>query len=501
MTGNTIKVGVISFTDPRATSFVDRREQYIREKHKEVVQALESAGISTVDPMKSLRSPNSPIFGVSTSEDVRHCIRELKAAEADAVILGCWHWTEPMLALATVRELNLPTLLYTEDDPTWAGAVCISAVGASLWESPVNSHALTHSRLRGDLPGVIRWARGVGATEQLKRKSLLLWGGTYCLRMEHLQDDIPRLKSLMIGDILSEDQYILIKRADAILKNQPERIDSFINWLRQGSASITYDDTMLTPESFRRQVALYLASRDRLSEFPSEEIAGVSIKCQPELSVDYGVTACLLPSFLPFSADSEGERPSIPTVCEGDIKGLLSCALLRAIQPEVPPLFGDLKYIAKDYVLISNCGGSSVYYAANSLDSAKVLPKVRFAAQCQGESGGAVGYDGQPCTMTICRLCRIDGEYYMQMGVGRSLEITPEITKNILWGKTWPHIAVDLGVNPASLVAVVGANHLSATTGDFSIEITYACRELGIPIIRLDSDDDLRSAWHYIASG
>jgi len=87
------------------------------------------------------------------------------------------------------------------------------------------------------------------------------------------------------------------------------------------------------------------------------------------------------------------------------------------------------------------------------------------------------------------------------MGVGNSLKITPETTKNILWGQTWPHIAVDLGADPTLPMRVVGSNHFSAISGDFSVEITYACRELGIPIMRLDSNEGLREAWQVTGDG
>ncbi|MHA1212406.1 MAG: fucose isomerase, partial [Candidatus Heimdallarchaeota archaeon] len=87
---------------------------------------------------------------------------------------------------------------------------------------------------------------------------------------------------------------------------------------------------MITKDSISKQIALYLASRDLIAKRleNNERIIGVSVKCQPEISIDYGVTACLLPAFLPFSQDSEGDKPIIPTVCEGDIKGLLTSALL-----------------------------------------------------------------------------------------------------------------------------------------------------------------------------
>ena len=55
---------------------------------------------------------------------------------------------------------------------------------------------------------------------------------------------------------------------------------------------------MLTPCSLRRQIALYLAARQRLAELGEHDIVGVSVKCQNELSEDWGCTGCFLPAFL-----------------------------------------------------------------------------------------------------------------------------------------------------------------------------------------------------------
>ena len=488
------RIGLVSFSDPRETSFARQREEYIERKHNEVVTFLRQRGFAVVDPLAELRRGWKQDFGLRKPSEVERAIKALQDQEAAGVILGCWHWTEPMLPLSVVRALRKPALVYAEDDPTWAGAVCLSAVGASLWESAANPHCLTHHRLLGDLDGIVPWARGVAALHNLQRSSLVLWGGSYCLRMEHLQDDIPKLKSFLVGDILTEGEYFLIKRAEAILADQPQRIDRFHQWLREGGTQITYDEKMLTELSHRKQIALYLAARDRLSELAEEPIIGASLRCQHELSVEYGVTGCLIPAFLPFPEDSEGKREIIATVCEGDIKGLITCALFGRLRPDIPPLFGDLKYVGKDYLIISNCGGSSVYYAAGSNEPGEVLPRVRLAAQCQGESGGAVGYDGQPGPITIGRLVRIQGRYLMQLGLGQSLEITPEVTSKILWGQTWPHLAISLGVPQDLLVQVAGSNHYAGIPGDYRAEVEFACREAGIAVLRIDSETELRAA-------
>ncbi len=491
-------VGVVTFTDSREVALSTEAEEYNRDNHNELVGFLEREGVKVIDSNKELANRDPRFFGLRTETEVEACLDLFNREKIEGLIIGCWKWAFPYLCVRVVKETDVPTLLFAKSDMAWTGATCISAVGASLWETVPNRHALTHTRLRDDLNKVASWVRGVTALEKLKKSSLLLWGGSYCLKMEHLQDDIPKLKSFLVGDILTEDQYLLVKRADHILKERPERINEFMNWLKNNGCSIEYDDKMLNESVLKRQIALYLASRDRLGELEEEKIIGVSIKCQPALSEEYGVTACTLPAFLPFSEDSEGKQDIISTVCEGDIKGLITSALLNQIVPDIPPLFGDLKSVTEDFLTISNCGASSIYYAANSSKAEEVLPNVFIRGQCQGKAGGAIGYRGRGGRVTVARLTRIKGEYQMQLGVGEAVPITDEILDKFIWAKMWPIVAVDLGSDPELFLSIAGANHYSIIPGDRSWEVIYACREAGIPILRIDSNEAMEKAWYEI---
>ena len=60
------------------------------------------------------------------------------------------------------------------------------------------------------------------------------------------------------------------------------------------------------------------------------------------------------------------------------------------------------------------------------------------------------------------------------------------------FGQMWPNVMVKLGSDPDLLFRVAASNHPVATDGDVSLEVSYSCRQLGIPIVRLDSDDSMR---------
>jgi len=489
-------VGVVSFTDPRDTGLAVERETYLRESHRDLVKFLSKTGFKVVDPMRKIRRgwTQDETYGIRTKGEVNQAAEILRQQGAECLILGCWHWTEPMLPIMLVRELNLPVLLYANHNPAWAGSTCLSSTGASFWENAANDNMLRHRRLQGDRDRIPPWVRGVSAASKLSRGSLLLWGPSYCLRMEHLQDDFPRLKSFMVGDFVMEDQYSLIRRAEKELE-AGDRINRMIDWLESGGAKIEFDGKMLTEESLRKEVALYLAAKDSVAEkiASGEPIMGASIRCQPELSVHYGITPCLIPSLLPFPEDFEGQKPIVPTVCEGDVKGMITCALLNQINPSVPPLFGDLKYVDDNLIIISNCGGASIYYSALSPRAADCLPCVSIRGQCQGVAGGAIGFYSKPSQVTVARITRIDGDYWMQYGLGRITQMTDEIKEKILWGKMWPNTPIQLKAPRDLLISAVGSNHYSASPGDLTGEIEAFCRVHGISKVRLDSEEQLQS--------
>jgi len=485
-------IAIATFTDPRSTALSEERERALMEKHKALIEALKGFGILDVNAElgKYEVLEKGENFGIDDKGEVLKAARIINSKDVSGIIFGLWHWAESNLITLLAKETNKPLLLYADDDPAWAGTTCITSVGASLWESAVNYHALHHTRLKGDVKKVKVWVRAVEAVSKLSKKSLLIWGAPYTLGMEHLMDDLPRLKRF-IGDFLMFDQYLIIRKADEMLSDEKLRVkvEEFYDWLTS-KAKVRFDNVMLTQETLKRQIAIYLAAKDIWEQYKNE-VAGVSIKCQPELSEIYGVTACLIPALFPFNLDAKGEKPVIPATCEGDIKGTISSTLLFYLSGK-PPLFGDIKYVDDELVLIANCGASPLYYAKLSENPKENLNATTIQGQCQGKSGGALTYRTPKTTLTIARLVRIDGEYYLLYFLGEGVEITEEIEKKLKWGKQWPHTAVKNPLDKERFIAVMGANHLSAIPGDYTQELRFVAKLWGIKAVNLADENDVK---------
>jgi L-fucose isomerase-like protein len=403
-----------------------------------------------------------------------------------------------MLVMDFVRRLAKPVVFYTENDPMAGSLSQLTAASASLMEWGASRHALLHERCFGNREELFVWARAVGALARMREGALLLWGGSYAVKMEQLQDDIPRLKSFMVRDFLQEDQLVLVSRAEKIRSKDHSRIAKLLGWLTVNGLKVVRDGRMVTEESLEKQAALLLAARDRLEELEGESVLGVSVKCQPEIYFEYGVNACTLPALLAFGSNEEGAQRIHPTVCEGDIKGLLTSVLLHSLRPRVPPAFGDLVSVGDDHVEFANCGAGSLFWAANSLDPREALSETEAVANIHGMSGAAFSYFGKELpSVTVARLTRVGGRHWMQLGAGRALDARSFLTRFLgerlagHLGGAWGKVVVDLGVKGSNLVKVIGANHLSATVGNVTREVETACLNWGIPVVRIDSDEEM----------
>lgn len=487
-------LAMATFTDPRKTSLSIERERALMEKHQTLINELKKDGFEVLDVNKKLKKyeafEKGHNFGIDDKDEVFEASRFINSNEVSGIILGLWHWTESNLVTLLAKETNRPLLLYADDDISWAGTTCVTSVGASLWESAVNFYALHHVRLKGDPEKIKAWGRAVEAIARISKKSLLVWGAPYTLGMEHLMDDLPELKRF-IGDLLLLDQYLIVRKADSMLSDEKKRVkvEEFVGWLNK-KAKVKYDNVMLTPEALRRQVAIYLAAKEIYEEYKNE-VAGVSIKCQPELSEVYGVTACLIPALFPFSLDVKGEKEIIPATCEGDIKGTISSILLYYLSGK-PPLFGDIKYVDDELILIANCGASSLYYVRLSENPEDNLRYTTIQGQCQGKSGGALTYRTPKTTLTIARLIRINGEYYLLYLLGEGVEINEEIEQKLKWGKQWPHTAIKNPLDKNTFLQVMGANHLSAVPGDYREELRFIAKLWGIKAINLAEKEEVK---------
>jgi len=462
-----------------------------------VIRLLRSRDLEICAPVSdlALRDPGAA-GGIRDGRDLETCIGALSAGGVECLVVEVFHWARISLVADLVGRLDLPTAVVAVTGEGWNGVPCAGAICGSLREMPgTRAAALLEVFLDSDAEGLLRWVAGASAYSRMRKSRVMLWGGSYGAEMPYTRSDPAALESFFLGEVMYEAEEVLAGRAERIRDKERGRVDAFHAWIKGLGAQIVYDDVMATPAALDFQVSLYLAARDRLRELGGGEgsaspgLAAASIKCHYEMSLScQGCTACLLPAFLPFGVDAEGPQAILPFVCEGDLNGAATAALLHQLCPEVPPLFGDLVSYGPDHVLLRNCGASSVYWAGRSSDAASSLSKVRLSANLHGRSGAALGYETPPGgAVTFARLFREQGRFGMLLGEGKILAETP----GSRYADPWPHTRLDLGVDTRLLFKAMPCNHGTLTEGALASEIETACAYAGVPVFRCDGDAGL----------
>jgi L-fucose/D-arabinose isomerase len=456
---------------------------------------LHTHGVEVVTPLADLiaRDPKAA-GGIRDAADLAFCVDALKG-RVDCLLIEVFHWARLSLATQLVSAVDVPTAVFANTGAGWNGVPTATAICGSVRETARSRNAaLIEGFLDTDADeDLLRWMKGASAVAAMRRARIMLWGGSYGAEMPYTRSDPATLETLLFGEILTEQELVLVERAQRIIGSEPRRIAAFLEWLAKHGTAIHFDATMLTRGALEFQVALYLAARDRLGELSGEGLAGAAIKCHYELSLTcQGCTACLLPAFLPFGADAEGPQRVLPCACEGDLNGLASLVLLHTLNPEAPPLFGDLVAYRPDYALIRNCGASSVYWAARSNDLAASLARVSLEPNLHGRSGGAVHYETPGCggkAVTFLRLFREQGRFAVLLGEGAILDEAADSR----YTDPWPHTRLSLGVTPALLFKAIPCNHGSLTEGRLAREVEVFCAYAGLPVYRCDTDAGLQA--------
>jgi len=485
-----IRVGVVSFSHAPVYASTGAREQFVRRETAALAALLEGAGMQVVQPLERLRASGThDRYGISTAADLEFCTQALRDAGVDCLVASVAQWPRIALISTLVSELGVPSALYASTHPDSVGEVTAGAAAASILESARGREALLVERFRDTEPErLLVWLRGAGALRRMRRGRLLMWGGAFGADVPCTRDDEAALEGLLVREILSEQEIVLVEGARRIVRDQAERVDRFLAWLRGHGATITMDGRMLTEEALRFSVGHYLAAKDRLASLADENILGTSVKCHFETSTDcVGCTLCLVPGFLPFGEDAEGPRPAVPVACEGDLKALLTMVMLQQLVPSVPPLFGDTIWFRKGSTLLSNCGSSSVWWAGRSGNPREALARVSLLPQLHGRSGSTVFYVTPPGPVTYARLYRVRRRYFMYLGAG----VVPRCAA-IDRAPGWPQTQVDFGTDPYLLYATSPSNHGCLTDGDVTAEVEAFCRLAGIAVVRCDREESLK---------
>ncbi|MBQ8427491.1 MAG: hypothetical protein IJX16_07030 [Clostridia bacterium] len=148
--------------------------------------------------------------------------------------------------------------------------------------------------------------------------------------------DHVKIKKLLGTEVVHLDQYTLVCKAEAMDRN---RIEAYKPTMK-AEWNISDD---VTEADIEKTIAFYLALRDMVEE---HKLDGVTVKCQYELSIEYGFTPCVALSIL---------GAEMPVSCEGDVYMLLTQMVMNYISEDTTT-YGDILAFQGDSIISAACG-------------------------------------------------------------------------------------------------------------------------------------------------
>ena len=459
--------------NPENTKVVNRWAEVIRK------------GLTNIDGSSiEVITASNIITGVRSAQEIGE---ELVRKGCKQIIMCYNVWNFPFLVWPFINcfGADVPILSLSNNNGKFPGNVGLLATDGALRQAGRRTH-----RIVGEIDSpetqadVLDWIRASQAVTTIKNEVFGLYGG-HSMGMEtgffHLT---PLLKSLGCTTY-QIDQLLLVKYAEQI----PDAdVEAGFAWFQKMLGDrILFDGKMLTPESLKMQIRIYLAM-EKINKEEGFDFCG--LKGQRELTEH--VTLGDVPEMVmndPY--DWRGPKETMVCSTEADAFAAVTMQLMKYISGGLPSLFMDVRLYHPDLDIWDWCnsGNHSSWYAARSFDPAENFKHITFhpALEFYFKAGGAsVEFDAMPGEMTFARMGLWDEKPYMVITKGESLDLPAEQRKmiNAQTDPTWPHVHARLDCSFDEFLATFPANHVQGIIGDRVRALNYICEISGItPVI------------------
>lgn len=428
---------------------------------------------------------------------------ELSKANCKSIIICYNVWNFPFLVWPFINSIgkDKPILNLSNNNGKYPGNVGLLATDGALRQVGIRTHRIVgKSDDKYTQAKVFNWIKASQALTNIQNEVFGLYGG-HSMGMEtgffHL---VPTIKT--IGTTCYQiDQLWLEKKMNEINENEVEKgLKWFNNLLGE---RLKYDGKMLTPDTLKTQLKLYLAMRE-VNEENGFDFCG--LKGQRELT-EYICLGDVAEMLMNDPYDWNGQKESIVCATEADAYAAITMQILKYISGGLPVLFMDVRlyHADKDIWDFCNSGNHASWYASQSFDPVENFKKITFypALEFYFKAGGAsITFDASPGQITFARLGLWDNKPYMVIVRGESLGLPTEERKRInnQTDPTWPHVHARLNCSFDEFLSVFPCNHILGVAGDYLDSLIYLCEISCITPIVLGEDgkNRIKPVWERV---
>ncbi|MEF8848252.1 MAG: hypothetical protein V5A68_03875 [Candidatus Thermoplasmatota archaeon] len=422
------------------------------DKSNEAVGRLKEKGIDVIYESKIVTDRKNAI------KTARNLIKK----DVQAVIVFLGTWMECPVAMAAIREFeHLPFALWGfqmfEKNgrlESTGSFVSFAMFKGSLTRMNYNFKSLLGSPEENDIINqAVIFCKAASTKEKLKRTVIGLVGytsmGIYPGTFDHVM-----LRKKIGPEIDHLDTYTLINRLEKIPDNETEEIINYLRKTTKINDDVSKNDLLTVSK-------MYLAMK-KLSQ--ERDFDAINIKCQYELSKEYGMVACV-----PLSILSEN---GIVSSCEGDIPNTVSMVILNYLSGKITG-YGDIININDDGTIkLSPCG-----FIPFSL-GVPGQQKIRKFMPGVGFSGIQNAFVFKPGKVTLLRLVEDCCDYHLVYLIGKG-------KKTKLRQGYMPALDIEIDGSIKKMVDNFAGQHYAICYGDLSKELEQLAILLNIDIIKI----------------
>ena len=438
---------------------------------------------------------------ITSIKDAKEVGEELARAGVGVVILVYYIWNYPYLVWPFVNTVgkDKPILSLSNNEGQYPGNVGLLATDGALRQAGIRSH-----RIVGDIKDpkvqdrVVNWIMAAETYASMRGQVYGMYGG-HSMGMEtgyfHL---VPVQRTFGITTY-QIDQLWLVEKMKEVSEQEVERGFKWLNDML--GDRIKYDGKMLTPETLKKQIKLYLAMK-KVNEEYGFDFCG--IKGQRELS-EYICITDVAEMIMNDPYDWNGSKEPFICATEADSFGAITMQILKYISGGVPPLFADVRLYHPDKDLwdLCNSGNHPSWYASRSYDPRENFKKVTFhpALELYFKAGGAsVEFDAAPGEMTFARLGIWEDKIYMVIIKGEVLDLPEQERRRLseMTNPTWPHVFARLDCDFEDFISAFPSNHVLMIPGDHVEKLVTYCRVAGITPIVLRKGEKSQPIWEAV---
>jgi len=397
--------------------------------------------------------------------------RSAQVFGAQSLIIHLPIWADPIFTLRLVSLLPLPVLLLGNARPETSSLVGMLGAGGSLDQiGRAHVRVFDHHTPEGRRK-VGAFVKAASALSRLRGQTCGLFGGR-SLGIFTASADPAQWQKLFGVDM----QYVDQLEIPALAEQLPcAEVEPHLHWLVSRVGSVRYGENF-SPEKLEKQVRSYLATR-KLVEQHGFDFIGV--KCQPEMSDGY-VTQCVAHMLVNGIEDAGGPKPAMVHACESDADGALTMQILHLLSGGQPVALMDVRWYdaGQGVWTLANCGAVPAALCACAADPSG-LSQIHAQPHAFGRGGGGA-FPGTvtPGPVTLARLCRKDGQYWMSIAPAEVVKADPQLAERTT--PAFPKAFVRFAAGQEFL-AEYGSNHIHLVTGDLTEELIALCGMAGIP--------------------